>query len=243
MLTIELDRLELPAGALVLDLGCGNGRHTYEALRRGCDVIAFDLDEEALRGVAGMSAAMKLEGEVGTRALSAAVEGDALKLPFADGSFDAIVVSEVLEHIPEDRLAMTEINRVLKPDGRLAVSVPRLWTEAICWVLSDEYHQRPGGHVRIYRDGELAGRLEDAGFTLDDRHHAHALHSPYWWIKCAVGPDRNDATLPSAYHRFLVWDLERRPFVTRVAEGLLNPVLGKSVVMYLTKRSEVAHVA
>jgi hypothetical protein len=84
--------------------------------------------------------------------------------------------------------------------------------------------------------------LIGSGFTLDDSHHAHALHSPYWWVKCAVGPDRNDALLPSMYHRFLVWDLMRRPFVTRVAEGLLNPVLGKSVVMYLTKFPEPTHV-
>ena len=242
MLTIDLDRLDLPAGALVLDLGCGNGRHTFDALRRGHDVVAFDLDGEALRGVASMAGAMKLEGEVAERVLSSPVEGDALKLPFADSSFDAIVVSEVLEHIPEDRRAMDEIHRILRPGARLAVSVPRMWTEAICWALSDEYHERPGGHVRIYRDSELSGRLQDAGFTVDQRHHAHALHSPYWWLKCAVGPDRNDALLPSAYHRFLVWDLTRRPFVTRFAESLLNPVLGKSVVLYLTKR-EFADVA
>lgn len=243
MLTIELDRLELPAGASVLDLGCGNGRHTFDTLRRGFDVVAFDVDEDVLRNVMGMTAAMKLEAEVPTPSLDAMVRGDALRLPFADGSFDAVVVSEVLEHIPDDREAMAEINRVLTPGGGLAVSVPRWWTEAVCWVLSDEYHDRPGGHVRIYRDRELQQRLEDAGFLLHDAHHAHALHSPYWWVKCAVGPDRDEAWLPSLYHRFLVWDLTRRPLVTRVAEGLLDPILGKSVVMYLTKAAEAVRAA
>lgn len=243
MLTVDLDRLDLPEGAAVLDLGCGNGRHTFAALRDGFDVVAFDLDEAALRNVTGMTTAMKLEGELAPRLLDAAVRGDALRLPFADDSFEAIVVSEVLEHIPDDRDAMAEINRVLRPGGKLAVSVPRWWTEAVCWVLSDEYHDRPGGHVRIYRDGELQQRLEGAGFVLDGSHHAHALHSPYWWVKCAVGSDRNDALLPSLYHRFLVWDLAHRPLVTRVAEGLLNPVLGKSVVMYLTKAAGAVRAA
>jgi SAM-dependent methyltransferase len=243
MLTIDLDRLELPTGAAVLDLGCGNGRHTFDALRRDLDVVGFDLDEKALRGVAAMTAAMKLESEVPERLLGSMVRGDALRLPFADGSFDAIVVSEVLEHIPDDRDAMTEVNRVLRSSGRLAVSVPRWWTEAVCWLLSDDYHHKPGGHVRIYRDSELEHRLTGAGFSLDDSHHAHALHSPYWWLKCAVGPDRDDALLPSLYHRFLVYDLTRRPWFTRVAEGLLDPVLGKSVVMYLTKTTEAVHAA
>ena len=243
MLTVDLDRLELPDAATLLDLGCGNGRHTFAALRRGSNVVAFDLDEEALHGVAGMSAAMKLEGEAEPAQLDGVVRGDALALPFAEASFDAVVVSEVLEHIPEDTAAMSEINRVLKAGGKLAVSVPRWWTEAVCWALSDEYHGRPGGHVRIYRDSQLAERLRASGFSVDDTHHAHALHSPYWWLKCAIGPDRDEALLPSMYHRFLVWDLTHRPFVTRAAEGLLNPVLGKSVVMYLTKTREVARVA
>jgi SAM-dependent methyltransferase len=243
MLTIDLDRLGLPAGATLLDLGCGHGRHTFDALRRNLDVVAFDLDVEALQKVTAMTAAMKLESEVPARVLDGVVRGDALRLPFDAGSFDAILVSEVLEHIPDDRVAMVEISRVLKPGGRLAVSVPRWWTEAVCWALSDVYHDKPGGHVRIYRDRQLDERLAAAGFVRDDVHHAHALHSPYWWLRCAVGPERDEALLPSLYHRFLVWDLMRRPFVTRVAEGLLNPLLGKSVVMYLTKSVEAAHAA
>jgi hypothetical protein len=70
-------------------------------------------------------------------------------------------------------------------------------------------------------------------------HHAHALHAPYWWLNCALGKE----SLPSrTYHRMLVWDIMRKPLVTRVAEQVLNPVLGKSLVMYAEKPA-VAGVA
>lgn len=74
-----------------------------------------------------------------------------------------------------------------------------------------------------------------AGLKPYGTHHAHALHSPYWWLKCAFGVD-NDKALPvRAYHKLLVWDIMKKPAVTRVAEQLLNPVVGKSFVAYATK--------
>jgi hypothetical protein len=66
-------------------------------------------------------------------------------------------------------------------------------------------------------------------------HHAHALHSPYWWLKCAVGVRRDDHPLARAYHRLLVWDIMSRPAATRLTERALNPILGKSLVMYAAK--------
>src|SRR6202021_2633687 len=81
--------------------------------------------------------------------------GDALRLPFPSGSFDRVIAAEVLEHIPDDRRALAELARVLRPGGTIAVTVPRWYPELINWVLSDDYHLVPGGHVRIYRRSEL----------------------------------------------------------------------------------------
>jgi SAM-dependent methyltransferase len=227
MLTLDLDRLGVKPGELVLDLGCGAGRHSFEAQERGAHVIAVDLDDVVLKDVHQM---MKAIGSPG-----ACVVGDALSLPFADGSFDRIIASEVLEHIPEDSAAMAEITRVLKPGGTVSVTVPRAWPEGVCWLLSKEYHSNEGGHVRIYRRGQLVGRLSDAGLIAYDGHHAHALHAPYWWLKCLVGVRNEEARLPSAYHRFLVWDLETgNPWVRRL-ESTLDPVMGKSLVLYLER--------
>ena len=66
-------------------------------------------------------------------------------------------------------------------------------------------------------------------------HHAHALHSPYWWLKCAVGVDNERAAPVRLYHKLLVWDIMKAPKLTRIGEAMLNPVLGKSLVVYAVK--------
>jgi SAM-dependent methyltransferase len=141
----------------------------------------------------------------------------------------------VLEHIPDDEGALRELVRVLRPGGRMAVTVPTRWPERICWALDHRYHDTPGGHVRIYRQPELEAKLERAGLVLRGSQHAHALHSPYWMLKCAVGVDNADALPVRKYHDFLVWELTKRPRWAGVLDRALNPVLGKSLVVYTEK--------
>ena len=241
MLTARYDWLGLRPGDRVLDLGCGGGRHAFEAARRGGVVTAVDLDLAELKHVRDTTGAMVVANEVADGVISA-VNGDALRLPFADGTFDRIIASEVMEHIPDDLGAATELARVLRPGGTMAVTVPSSIPERICWALSDEYYapKSEGGHVRIYTEPQLRHVLRDAGMRPGTAHHAHALHSPYWWLKCAVGPRNNEHPLVRAYHQLLVWDIVKAPRVTRVAERVLSPVLGKSLIVYATKPAEVA---
>jgi SAM-dependent methyltransferase len=241
VLTVDFSRLQLQPGTRVLDVGCGNGRHAFEALRRGARVIAADLDGAALADVERMGAAMALAGEVGDGGSLRTVVADARALPFENGAFDVVIAAEVLEHIREDLTAMAELHRVLRPGGLLAVTVPRWWPERVCWAISTEYHDIPGGHVRIYRRADLARRLRRTGLVIaPPHHHAHALHSPYWWLRCAVGMSREQAMPARLYHRFLVYDLMRRPRWTRNLERALNPVLGKSVVLYARRPELIA---
>jgi SAM-dependent methyltransferase len=232
VLTIDFDRLGLRPGARLLDLGSGPGRHAFEAYRRGARVICADLlHDDLLRALATLTA-MREAGEAPAGAAFGAARADALALPFPDASFDHVVAAEVLEHIAADECAMREIARVLRPGGTAAVSVPRWLPERVCWALSDRYHDRPGGHVRIYRGQELRARLESAGLRVTGTDHVHALHAPYWWLRCLVGPDDEQAWAVRQYHRFLVWDIVRRPRAVRRVERALDPVLGKSLVVY-----------
>ena len=241
MLTVDYDTLDLRAGDLLLDLGCGFGRHAYEALRRGARVVACDMSTPELAEVRNFFGAMVEVGEAPPTGLAECVTGDATRLPYPDGTFDRIIASEVMEHSPDDVGALEELYRVLKPGGTLAITIPAWLPEKVCWALSDEYHAPfvEGGHVRIYTEGELRTKLRTAGLHPGAAHHAHALHSAYWWLRCAVGPQNDDHPLIQPYKKLLEWDIVKAPFVTRWAERLLNPVLGKSLVVYATKPAAV----
>jgi SAM-dependent methyltransferase len=232
MLTIDFDRLGVRSGSRVLDLGSGPGRHAFEAYRRGAHIVCADLQRDDLCRATATLTAMAEAGEATATATFGAVLADALELPFATGAFEHVIAAEVLEHIPADQRAMREIARVLRPGGTAAVTVPRWFPERICWALSNRYHDRPGGHVRIYRGRELRSRLAAAGLRVTGAEHAHALHSPYWWLRCLVGPDDDRAWPVRLYQRFLVWDIVHRPHAVRLLEGALDPLLGKSLVVY-----------
>jgi SAM-dependent methyltransferase len=242
LLTVRYRWLDIKPGERLLDFGCGAGRHSTEGLRLGALVTAVDSDRKELAQAAGWVHAMfdedKQTAEAGGQ--GHAVLADGLSLPFPDGSFDKVVAAEVLEHIPKDGHALSELARVLHPGGIIAVTVPRWYPELVNWALSREYHNVPGGHVRIYRRSQLRERLSAAGLEPFRWHHAHALHSPYWWLRCAVGISHEEFALVKAYHKLLVWDITARPALTRRAEALLNPVLGKSLVVYARKTARGA---
>jgi SAM-dependent methyltransferase len=241
--TADFKRAGLCNGHKVLDIGCGSGRHTAEAYRcNGITAIGADRNREDLAAARDRLAyhdRLKVHGG-GAWCLAAA---DALALPFRDQVFDVIVCSEVLEHILDHQRAMREIVRVLKPGGALVVSVPRWLPEKICWALSREYHQANQGHVRIYRTKPLRRMLEKRGVVFFYRHWAHSLHTPYWWLKCLLGPTREDAFAVNLYHRFLTWDIMQQPRLTRGLERLLNPILGKSLVLYFRKPASASPAA
>ncbi|MFO1536433.1 MAG: class I SAM-dependent methyltransferase [Actinomycetota bacterium] len=235
MLTVDFERLGVRDGVRLLDMGCGGGRHAYEAWRRGATVVALDLDEQELKGVGYVVGQMLDDGELPHGAVGGPTRASALALPFPDATFDAVITSEVLEHIWDDRGAIRELVRVLRPGGRMAVTVPTRWPERVSWAIDHRYHDRPGGHVRIYRQHELELRLEEAGLLMRGSHHAHALHSPYWWLKCAVGVDDDAAPLVRRYHDLLAHQIVHQPAWLNRLERALNPVLGKSLVVYTEK--------
>jgi SAM-dependent methyltransferase len=239
MITVDYDRLGLRPGERLLDLGCGFGRHAHEALRRGASVVACDLGLAELKEVRAVHEGMGAGGDLPDGVTCLPVNGDATRLPLPDGAFDRVLASEVLEHIEHDDEAFCELARVLRPGGTLAVTVPAWLAERVCWLLSDGYHAPAvaGGHCRIYTEPEVRTKLRAAGLVPGAAHHAHALHTPYWWLRCAVGPQRpvDENAAVRAYHRVLCWDIERSPAALRLLDRALNPLLGKSLVVYARK--------
>jgi len=246
MLTIDFKRIDIPEGSHILDLGCGEGRHIIHAqmfnraaLNVGVDIETNNIHTAKARLDENREyfKTLNQENETTTKIDSGDhwCVADGNGLPFIDGCFDVVICSEVLEHISDYRNMLEEINRVLKPGGMFAMSVPRAWPEKICWALSSAYHQVDGGHVRIFNDRHLKAEIEALAFNYQQKHWAHSLHTIYWWLRCLFW-NQGDKFFPVRwYHKFLLWDLMKKPWITRVLDAVLNPVLGKSTVMYFTK--------
>lgn len=229
--TIQLTHLPNLDQLKVLDLGCGEGRHSISIwMQARAQVIGMDLSRDDMLTARSRMADFHVE-ETGNHSLNF-VEASGLDLPFADDTFDVVICSEVLEHIPDYQGMLDEIRRVLITGGVFAMSVPRFGPEWVCWKLSTPYHEVPGGHLRIFEEKVLNQQIEGLGFYRYAKHFAHGLHSPYWWLKCLFWSTADDNPLVKAYHRLLVWDLMQKPLVTRVLEKVLNPFIGKSVAMY-----------
>ncbi len=233
MHTVDFELLDIQPGMRVLDLGCGEGRHSVGAhfLYPAAEVIGVDISSEDVR-----TARQKLMHYPSSHpAHCQLLVADGQQLPFAEHSFDRIICSEVLEHIPHYDGFLQEINRLLKPGGLFAVSVPRSWPEQICWRLSSAYHDVDGGHIRIFQAKQLRQEIEKYNMAFQRRHWAHALHTPFWWLRCLFWQRGENFWPVRQYHRLLVWDLMQKPWLTQTLERVLNPLLGKSVVMYFRK--------
>jgi ubiquinone/menaquinone biosynthesis C-methylase UbiE len=236
MKTVDFRTLGFKSGDRVLDLGCGPGRHVISAYVEA-DVTAIGVD----LGFADLQLAQEKFQSFAqpdnldkTLGLTCA---NALQLPFANDSFHQVICSEVLEHIPDYHSALREIERVLKPGGIAAISVPRYLPEWLCWQLSDAYHSNEGGHLRIFKASTLRRDIEQTGLRFIRRHWAHALHSIYWWLQCAFWKSKEKNILVQQWHRMLVWDMMKQPALTHILEKCLDPLIGKSVVLYFYKRS------
>ena len=235
MITVDFDRLSIKPGSRILDIGCGTGRHIGGAFRLR-EVVAIGVDinfDDVIEAESRLKNQERL-GEHGGGMCKVSV-ADIYHLPFRDNCFDLVICSEILEHLHDENTAVSEAVRVLKPGKHFVGSVPKYLPERICWALSHNYHNTENGHIRIYKKKALTDLLEREGLKLRGYHSAHSLHTPYWWLKCLVGPERVDCRLVNLYHRLLVWDIMNHPWITRLLDRLLNPVMGKSLVVYLTK--------
>ena len=185
MLTVDFDRLGSRAGDRLLDMGCGGGRHAFEAMRRGATVVALDYSTSRAQERARRrrrDARRRRARPTGVAAVRC--NGDALALPFPDAS--------VRPRRSRPRCSSTSgTTRARSPSssgccGPAAASrspCRRAGPSASAGRSTTGTTTRPGGHVRIYRQHELEQKLERPGCCLRGSHHAHALHSPYWWLQ------------------------------------------------------------
>jgi ubiquinone/menaquinone biosynthesis C-methylase UbiE len=169
----------LAPGSPVIDCGCGEGAYVYELMRR------YSVDCVGIEHMPEKVARASLNPAVASRVIQADIE----QIPFEDGQFDVAIVNEVLEHVPSEAKALTEIHRVLSTGGKLIVMSPNRWypfeSHGVRWKSTKKPVPRIvpfvpyvpltlGNRVfeywaRNYWQGELASMVRAAGFQITDR--------------------------------------------------------------------------
>ena len=233
MLTFNLNKYELNNNGIMLDVGCGEGRHIFGVMQDYPQMkcVGLDMDNASLNRAE--------EGYQYFESISNAgaefIKGSAYSLPFPDESIDLIVCSEVLEHLHEYNDAVVEIHRVLKPGGKFYASVPASWPEKVCWSLSKDYQNQPGGHLRIFNQLELVSEIKESGFKFLSSEKFHSIHSPYWWLRCLFWKSQDSNFLVNLYKKMLERHILKKPFFLNLLDKALNPLMGKSFSMYFEK--------
>jgi arsenite methyltransferase len=149
---LPVDWLNIPPGGTALDVGCGPGSITAQLARAaGPDGLALgvDISEPMLARAVNAAAG----SQVGF------LRADAQRLPLRDHSVDAAVSIAVLQLIPDPAATLSEIARVLRPGGRLAVMVPTLRLPIDLW------GRLPTGGAHVFGEDEVGDILEDHGFV------------------------------------------------------------------------------
>ena len=234
MLTFNLTKYELNESGIMLDVGCGEGRHIFGIMQEHPEMkcIGLDMDNDSLHKAEEGYEYFKSISNVGAEFL----KGSAYSLPFLDNSLDLIVCSEVLEHLHQYNDAVKEIHRVLKPGGKFYASVPASWPEKICWALSKDYQNQPGGHLRIFNQSGLVSEIEESGFKFLSSDRFHSIHAPYWWLRCFFWNTQDSNFVINGYKKMLERHILKKPFFLDFIDKIFNPFLGKSFSMYFEKK-------
>lgn len=168
---------QIPAEARVLDVGAGQGLFTNHLAGSG-RVVALDEWWDCL--------------ERNRRRGGCPVMGDAVQLPLCDDRFDYLFALDVLEHLPDDQIAIQEWARVLKPGGRIVINVPALdclWSE----------HDVQMGHYRRYNRRTLRSVLERNGFVCERLTYSNSFLFPWAWLGFRLKLHQGDDANPEAH--------------------------------------------
>jgi ubiquinone/menaquinone biosynthesis C-methylase UbiE len=146
----------------VLDVGCGDGRLAAELAQAGALVAGADPSRIAIERARAAVPGGTFE-QIGA----------AGRLPFADSRFDAVTCVHVLQHVEDTQLLLSEIRRVLRPGGTLAVAVPnngRVYRTFVSVTAFERHHDPLQPVVRFYSDRSLAKLLDEFGFDHVEVH-------------------------------------------------------------------------
>ncbi len=182
-------------GSVVVDVGCGGGKMltTIGEHRHGMTLLGCDVDES-----------LHINGDITFTALDRSTG----LLPYKDSSVDVALLIDVLEHVDHPETTLSEIARILRPDGRILAFVP-IEGEPISWfsvfraVLGDDLYVRTKGHINSFTHGEVE-RMLGVSFVVDERNYLYhffgQLMDAALWAALTISPLRRAFWTHSPYH-------------------------------------------
>ncbi len=224
-----IEGLELQDGNSVLEIGCGNGY--YLSLLNRLDVklklTGIDKDTPALKDAAKFIGDKKVK----------LILGDAAKLPFKTGEFDRVVISEVIEHVEDEKAVLKEAKRVLKQGGIMTLTTcnigyPFFW-DPINWVLQHLFsiHIKSGfwagiwnQHDRLYKKEGIEKLIKKAGFEIEDSRHLTAYCLPFnHYVVNFIAKLFYSRILPETVHKSMnKFQNNNQPFLIKMGFYIVN---------------------
>ena len=228
---IDLDRLHVIAGDRVLDLGCARGEQTIQLAQAGLRVVGADIRSEMVEALRTQAASSGLPVEAWTLDVQ-----QGLPQP---GTFDAVVCTEVLEHVPDYRTAMVEIVRALRPGGRACIAVPTARSEIVFHRLSTTYVE-DSTHVNVFTRSLLLTELARAGLQVESTEGHNFEWAALWLMHAPAGTrfDHTGRTTDNQHLNRRYWRV--RNAIARLGLGapvlrLGNRLFPKSLYVYAMK--------
>lgn len=225
-----IEYLDMKPKDRILDCGCGNGFHLMIIHNLGeSKLYGFDLDKKLL---------IKAKKKIGNPSVKLTY-GEIYQIPYQDASFDKIVLSEVLEHIPDDLMALREVSRVLKKKGLLIITVPNhnypfLWdpVNKLLEFFTSKHisHGFWAGiwnmHLRLYKRNEIIELVRKANFEIEEienlTHYCFPFnHVILYGLKRMLDKDILPKRISHTADKF-AWNKSEQSRLVKIGYSLLN---------------------
>lgn len=181
----------------LLDVGCGNGSFLSLMRSAGWDVSGIEPDPKAA-DLARQRLGIPIRG------------GELFEAGFGAGSFDAVTLQHVIEHVHDPIGVLSECRRILKPKGQLVIVTPNLQSVGHKWFRSDWRGLEPPRHLHIFSSRALERAVEMAGMRIE-LHRTSGRAGAFIWLesqaisKTRLGKGKRRASLTAA-SAFLAWE-------------------------------------